>query len=224
MKFQTKWLTKNPVFSKIPYAELEELSNMVTSRRLHKGEFLCYQGDIWPYLVYVTSGKLEWTMLSAEGKEIRLFTLDSGNFFWAHSFFDDDPMPASLIVAKEAQVHLVKRDCLLPILYRNPEALFEVTRELTRTMRRAREIIYRLAFQPLTGRLANYIISSLDDPENQLLERDMTLNEVAAVCATSPEVVCRLLRQFQVDGIIEVSRTQIIINDWESLIKLAKIE
>ncbi|HEY61846.1 MAG TPA: Crp/Fnr family transcriptional regulator [Anaerolineae bacterium] len=197
---------------------------MVTSRRLHKGEFLCYQGDIWPYLVYVTSGKLEWTMLSAEGKEIRLFTLDSGNFFWAHSFFDDDPMPASLIVSKEAQVYLLKRDYLLPILYRNPDALFEVTRVLTRIMRRAREIIYRLAFQPLAGRLANYIISSLDDTENPLLERDMTLKDVATVCATSPEVVCRLLHQFQVDGIIKISRTHIIINDRDSLMKLAKIE
>ena len=224
MKFQPEWLAKNPVFSKLPPAELEELNSVVISRRLHKGEFLCLQGDIWPYLVYVTSGKLRWTMLSAGGKEHQLFALDSGEFSWAHSFFDDEPMPASLMVAKKTQVYLAKRDDLLPILYRNPEALFEITRVLTGIMRRAREIIYGLAFQPLAGRLANFIISSLDDPGNPSFERDMTLETIATVCATSSEVVCRLLYQFQTDGIIQITRTHITINDQDSLKQLAEMD
>lgn len=163
-------------------------------------------------------------MLSAGGKEHQLFALDSGEVFWAHSFFDDEPMPASLTAAKKTQVYVWHRDDLLPILYRNPDALFEITRMLTGIMRKAREIIYGLAFQPVAGRLANFIISSWDDPENPSLERDMTLEDIATVCATSPEVVCRLLYQFQTDGVVQITRTRITINDPDVLTQLAKMD
>jgi len=224
MKFQSEWLTQNPVFSKLPPAELEVLGRIAISRQLQKGQILCFQGDIWPYLVFVKSGRLRWTMLSIGGKEHQLFSLDSGEFFWAHSFFDDGPLPASLMIARKSQVYLFKRDDILPVLYRNPDALFEITRVLTRIMRQAREIIYGLAFQPLAGRLANFIISSLDDPENPSLERDMTLEDIATVCATSSEVVCRLLYQFQNDGLLKITRTSITVNDQKTLKRLAEID
>jgi len=222
MKLQSEWLIKNRIFGKLPPAELESIVQMAISKQLRKGEFLCFQDDVWPYLVFVKSGRLRWIMLSAGGKEHQLFTLTPGEVFWAHSFFDDGPMPASLMVAQKTQVFLWKREDILPILYRNPEALFEVTRMLTGIMRRAREIIYGLAFQPVASRLANFIISSLDDLENPSLERDMTLEDIATVCATSSEVVCRLLYQFQTDGLVHITRTRITIDDQETLKRLAE--
>ena len=91
-------------------------------------------------------------------------------------------------------------------------------------MRQAREIIYGLAFQPLAGRLANFIISSLNDPDNPSLEQDMTLEDIATVCASLSEVVCRLLYQFQEDGLLKVTRTSITITDHETLMRLAERE
>lgn len=223
-QFQPAWLTQNAVFSKLPSAELDLLKRSVIPRRLGKGEFLCHQDEIWPYLVYVKSGKLRWAMLSAGGKEHQLFALAPEEIFWAHSFFDDEPMPASLVAAQKTQVYLWNREDILPLLYRNPDALFEINRTLTGIMRRAREIIYGLAFQPVAGRLANFILSSLSDPENASLERDMTLEDIATVCATSPEVVCRLLYQFQTDGVVKITRTRITINDQDTLRQLAETD
>ena len=87
-------------------------------------------------------------------------------------------------------------------------------------MRHAREIIYGLAFQPVAGRLASFILNNLEDPSNPSLVRDMTLEDIAAVCATSPEVVCRLLYQFQTDGLLKITRTRITLNDLDSLERL----
>ena len=67
-------------------------------------------------------------------------------------------------------------------------------------------------------------MSSLDDPEHPTLERDMTLEDMAAVCATSPEVVCRLLYQFQTDGVVQITRTRITINDHDALRHLADMD
>lgn len=222
MSFQSEWIKNNPVFSKLPQKELEEIARSADSRWLNKGEYLCMQGDVWPYVVFVRSGKMRWMMLSVGGKEHQLFDLSPNQVFWAHSFFDDEPMPASLQAASKTQVYLWNRSFILPYLYRHPEALFDVTRILTGIMRQAREIIYGLAFQPIAGRLANFIISSMDNQENPSLEREMTLEDIASVCATSSEVVCRLLYQFQTDGLLNITRTHITISDQDSLKRLAE--
>jgi CRP-like cAMP-binding protein len=210
-------LAKNHGFRKIPVSELETLVSNSIYRRLNDREYLCIQDDVYPYVILIVSGKLRWVMLSATGKEHQLFMIEPGSVFWSHSFFDDQPMPASLVASKSTDVYLWHRDVILPSLYRYPDALFDVTKKLTATMRRAREIIYGLAFQPVAGRLASFILSSLEDSPDPSLERDMTLEDIASVCATSPEVVCRLLYQFQDDGLINITRTHITLQDLDTL-------
>jgi len=210
-------LANNHGFRKIPVSELKTLVSHSIHRRLNDREYLCIQDDIYPYVILLVSGKLRWVMLSTAGKEHQLFVIEPGDVFWSHSFFDDHPMPASLMASKSTEVCLWHRDAILPSLYKHPNALFDVTKQLTATMRRAREIIYGLAFQPVAGRLANFILNSLEDSPDPSLERDMTLEEIAAVCATSPEVVCRLLYQFQDDGLINITRTHITLQDLDTL-------
>ena len=210
-------LANNHGFRKIPVSELKTLVSNSIHRRLNDREYLCIQDDIYPYVILLVSGKLRWVMLSAGGKEHQLFVIKPGNVFWSHSFFDDQPMPGTLVATRSTEVYLWHRDAILPSLYKHPNALFDVTKQLTATMRRAREIIYGLAFQPVAGRLANFILSSLEDSPDPSLERDMTLEEIAAVCATSPEVVCRLLYQFQDDGLINITRTHITLQDLDTL-------
>jgi len=134
--------------------------------------------------------------------------------------FDDKPMPASLNAVQNLEVYVWPRDEILPVLKKYPEAMWEITKKLTGIMREAREIIYGLAFQPVAARLAGLLLNSLDEPDHDSLEREMTLEEMASVLATSPEVVCRLLYQLQTDGILRITRTQIKFEDRDALLKL----
>ncbi len=52
------------------------------------------------------------------------------------------------------------------------------------------------------------------------MQRDLTLVDMAQMVATSPEVVCRLLYQFQDSGAISINRFSITLHDRESLEKL----
>jgi len=88
---------------------------------------------------------------------------------------------------------------------------------LTRIMRQAREIIYSLAFKPVAGRLASLLLNQYSNQAKPALERNFTLNDLASTVAASPEVICRVLYQFQEDGILEVTRASITIHDLEAL-------
>lgn len=115
MEIQKVNLLTDRVLSKLPPHENIALHEQAIARTLRKGEYLCHQGDIWPYCVYLVSGEFTWTMLSSGGKEHVLFNLDPGEFFWAHSLFDDLAMPAALIAAKNSEVQLWDRSRILEV-------------------------------------------------------------------------------------------------------------
>lgn len=208
---------KTEVFGSLPAKERNILFKEAIPRKFQRGEYPVHQEEVWPYVVYVTSGQLRWAMLSATGKEHVLFYVDPFEVFWAHSIFDHQPMPGYLFCTQKTQVLLWDKETILRTLRRYPDAMWEVTGILTRTMRRAREIIYNLAFKPVAGRLASLLLQQYKNSADTSLERNLTLNDLAATVAATPEVVCRVLYQFQEDGIIEVTRASIQINDMNAL-------
>lgn len=207
------WLSQADVFNKLPRSECYDLAKMATCCRLGKGEFLCYQGSIWPNVVFITVGELRWVILSPGGKEFVPFAWGPGTVFWSHSLFDDLPMPASLRSSQPSEIYWWPREVVLPVLYRNPLAMWEITRTLVRVMRQSREIIHGLAFKPVAGRLAKLLLDHYSGQRETFLERDLTLREMADMTATRPEVVSRVLHEFRERGILQLTRESIIICD-----------
>ena len=210
-------LSQTEIFNKFPSAVRVDLARLATVRKLAPGEFCCHQGDLWPYVIFLVEGAMQWTMLSIGGREHVLFMLSPDELFWGHSIFDDHPMPASLMATQSSITYRWHRDVIIPFLYRYPETLWELAGVLTGTMRKAREIIYGLAFQPVAARLATLLLDRFSDPGNTSVERDLTLSAIASRVASSPEVVCRVLQQFQSEGVLEVTRATITLFDREAL-------
>ena len=221
MEKQIHLLANAEVLGKLPDAARAELEKFAVRKEIPRGELLCRQGDVWTWALWVASGKMRWTMLSAGGQEHTLLVVEPGSVFWAHSLFDDEPMPASLVATKDSVAYVWHRDTILPILYRYPESLWEINRTLIRTMRRAREIIYGLAFQPVAGRIANVLLNE-SHGDTKIVERDWSLDELATMVASTPEVVCRVLHQFADDGLLGITRTRITLNDRDGLERLVK--
>jgi len=210
-------LSQIKVFDKLPQTVCHTLIEQARYYQLQPDEFLFHQGDVWPHVVFLASGELRWAMLSVSSREHVLFMVRPDEVFWAHSFFDDQPMPTSLMAAKKAEVYVWPRDIILPVLFKHPEAMWQVTKIQVDTMRRAREVIYGLAFRPVATRLADLLLNSFYEQGGTAVERDLTLSDIAAIVASSPEVVCRLLHQFQADGILEVTRAYITLHDRDAL-------
>lgn len=208
------------IFSSLPPNERKNLFSEAIHRTLPKGQTLCHQDDVWPYVMHVASGQLRWAMLATSGKEHILFHVNAGENFWAHSIFDGQAMPAFLSTTEKSEVLLWSKDVILSYLTRYPDVMWQVTAILTRTMRQARKIIYNLAFKPAAGRIATLLLDqSSQEGGSGLIDRTFTLNDLASSVAVSPEVVCRLLYQFQEDGVLEITRASIHIKDRDALEK-----
>lgn len=223
MKNKTLKLSHIQVFEKLPELEIVKLLRLARRQQLQTGDFLCHQGDVWPYVVFLADGELRWVMLAASGREHVLFTVQKDHVFWGHSIFDNQLMPASLLATKATEAYLWPREVVYPVLMRHPQAMWELTRMHVGMMRRAREIIYGLAFQPVATRLASLLLESFYEQGDASMERDLTLSEIAAMVASSPEVVCRVLHRFQADGILEVTRAHITLQDKDALTRMVDV-
>ncbi len=211
-KFAQK-LAKDDVFSHLSTRDHEELARLAFVRKYHKGQYISMQDDIWARALYIKSGKLGWVMLSPDGKRQVVFRMGAGRVVWGHSLFDGEPMPAALEVMEDCEVCIWEGDVIMPILSRNVDAVWAITRKLVAIMRKVRDVVYGFAFHPVAGRLAHLLLNHYKDIEGEVAPRDLTLDEMAQTIGTTRELVSKTLHQFAGEGMIEISRVEITFTD-----------
>jgi len=208
-------------FSKLAVEDRYELARQAVRRTCQKGEFICWQGEIWSKVLVLVSGGLEWSMLSPQGKRQVVFRLEPVCAVWGHSVFDQEPMPASLEVMEDSEIYVWPSEIIVPIMSRNVEAVWDITLELITMMRQVRNIVYGFAFQPVSGRLARLLLDFYHPADGMSAERDLTLEQMANSVGTTKELVSKTLHHFADEGIIEINRMQFIFKDMEGLEELA---
>lgn len=214
-------LSKAPVFSKLTERERQELLERAVEKRFRKDEYVCWQGEVWSHVAYIASGRLEWAMLSPEGRRQVVFQLKPCDVVWGHSVVDGLPMPASLEVREDTLLYLWERDDIMPVIFRNAQAAWDVSHILIHYMRRVREVVYGFAFHPVAGRLARLLLSHYAHVDGKSAPRDLTLDQMADTVGTTRELVSRTLHRFADEGIIRVNRMEFAFLDRDKLETLA---
>ena len=215
-------LSKAPVFSKLTEHERTDLAAVATEKKYGKDEYVCWQGEVWPYVAYIASGRLEWAMLSPEGRRQVVFALQPCDVVWGHSVVDGLSMPASLEVREDTVLYLWARDSILPIIHQNAQASWDVANILIQYMRNVREVVYGFAFHPVAGRLARLLLTHYNATDGQLAPRNLTLDQMADMVGTTRELVSRTLHRFADEGLIHVNRVEFAFLDRERLESLAR--
>ena len=207
-------LSQDPVFASLSKPDLEELARRARLRTYAKDEWIVHNGDIWAYLLWVESGKINALKESGEGRSLITTTILPQEKFWGLAFFQEEmPMPVALVAEERSQIYLWPREEFLPFLLKNGKMSWEFARQMVTRMQQASEIVESLAFPPVPGRLANLLLDRYSSSGETPVARDLTLDQMAARIGTTREMVCRALYRFADDGIIEINRTEFLISN-----------
>ena len=218
-----KKLTQDPVFASLPIHDLEDLARQANSRSYKKGEWIVHNGDVWPYLLWVESGKVIALKESGEGRSLITTTILPQETFWGLAFFQEEmPMPVALIADENSIIHLWSRAQFLPFLLKNGKMSWEFSCQMVSRMQQASEIVESLAFHPVPGRLANLLLDRYSGSGENPVSRDMTLDQMASHIGSTREMVCRALYKFADDGAIMINRTEFIISNEHLLENIAQ--
>jgi CRP-like cAMP-binding protein len=206
-------LAQNQIFSHLTEDDFRILEANSHSRQFQSGDWIVHHGDVWPNLFLVKRGQVTAIMESPEGRSLTLVTIRAGDVFWGLAFFiENAPMPAALKASEDCELLLWSRDDILHLILENGQLSWELACLAIQRVQFASEIVEKLAFQPLTGRVARLLLDQFPASQN-VAPRHLTLDEMASRVGTTREMVCRILYRFAEAGAIQINRTEFVFTD-----------
>lgn len=222
MELLKEWLEKHPVLKTLDDSGYRTFVTHVARREMKKGEALVMQGDVWPYLLLVGAGEVDAIKVSSEGRSLVVTTFKAGDLFWGPAFFQSGaPLLATLEAHFPSSIYLWPRQRIESAFISNGRMSWELCCLMIQRMQRASTIVDELAFQPIARRLAGHLLGNFESAGDDLIQRNLTLDEMAARVGTTREMVCRALYSFADKKFINITRTEFILTDRDGLENLA---
>lgn len=210
------------VFSSLTVDDVRNIKRMAMQRSYLKGEFVMHEADIWPYLLFVMSGEFQVLKESASGRSFEIDNFGSDDIFWGLALFEDGkPNPAAIRASADGEILIWNKSQIEDMISANTQVAWGLFNLLAKKMARVGEMVEELAFQPLTSRLANLLIEQFDQAGDDVITRDLTLDQMATRIGSTREMVCKILYQFSDEAIIDIQRTEFKINDRTKLDQIA---
>jgi len=206
-------LSSHPLFSLLDEDAFQEIESIMQVQRFKSGEWIVHHGDIWPYLFFVQEGEAIAIKESSEGRSLTLTTIRQGEIFWGLALFiKNAPMPAALKTTQDSELLVWHYDSLMPFIMENGRFSWELSCLAIRRVQFASDIVEKLAFQSLTGRMARLLLDQFPAGQD-IVPRHLTLDEMASLVGSTREMACRILYRFAEEGAIRINRTEFVFID-----------
>ncbi len=203
-------------FSDLEDDNLHDILRHCHEINVDKGEVIVSENTPGDALYVIVGGEVKVTMISNEGKEIILSTLQKGEFFGEMSLLDGSTRSANVIsISSSSLLKLARADFLNHILP-NPDIAAGILAVLSRRLRAANERIINLISLDAFDRLARYFQKEAAAKGRPLIDGSVVFDrlpqsDIAATIGSSRETVTRMIKEMVELGYIAVSGRSIIL-------------
>ena len=210
-----------PFWDKLTKDQQERISDVIEFRRVKKGAHIHDSSAECLGLVAVKSGQLRAYILSEDGREItlsRLFEYDV-SLLSASCVMPDIQMNVMIQVEKDSEFWSIPA-CLFKNLMDESLAVSGYARNLLGSnFSELMWLMEQIMWKSLDKRLAAFLLEESSLEESNLLK--ITHEQIANHLGTAREVVTRMLRYFQNEGMVALTRGTIELIDGIKLKELA---
>ncbi len=214
-----------PLFQGLPQKELEELSMIIVDQVFKRSQTIFSEGDEGNGFYVLLSGRVKIYKLSLEGKEQILHILGPGEPFGEVPVFAGARFPANAETLAESRVFFFPRPAFIELIGKNPTLALNMMAILSGRLRRLTNLVENLSLKEVPGRLAAYLLFLGEKKKgNNLVELDVSKNQLASVLGTIPETLSRILARMDREKLIKASGKSIEILDRKKLEELASGE
>ena len=210
----TAVLKNVPMFASFPDESLRLLATLVTRKSVTRGTTIMVAGDPTDSLYIVISGRLKVMLSDAEGKEVILAILGSGEYFGEMGLIDDAPRSASVVSIESCELLCVAKREFKRCLAENFEMSMAVMRGLVKRLRDADRKINSLALLDVYGRVARLLIDMSEEVDGQkVVTKRLPKQDIAKMIGASREMVSRVMKDLQIRGYIELRPGGLLLRD-----------
>jgi CRP/FNR family transcriptional regulator len=210
-----------PIWNKLKPEHQERLRSVTELQSIHSGTVVHDGSPECRGLVLVKSGQLRAYLLSDEGREItitRFFERDiclfSASCVMPNMMFD-----VFIEAEKDTEIWVIPA-CLFQNLMEESLPLANYARDLiTNHFSEVMWLMEQIMWRSFDKRLAGFLVEESRIEETDCLK--ITHERIAAHLGTAREVVTRMLRWFQSDGMVKLTRGTVELTNKKALEKLS---
>ena len=211
-----------PIWKKLTPAQQEKLADMSELRRVRAGTVLHDGGVDCLGLLLVRSGQLRAYILSEEGREItigRFFEMDIC-IFSASCVMPNMQFNIVIEAEKDSEVWIIPA-CLYKNLMDESLPVSSYSNDLMAThFTELMWLVEQVMWKSFDKRLAKFLVEESLLEDTPLLK--ITHEKIANHMGTAREVVTRMLRYFQSEGLVALTRGGVELKDMKQLEQLAE--
>lgn len=212
-----------PMWDRLTDTEKEKLSSSAVFKTIESGSVIHNDSSDCTGLFLIRSGQLRAYILSDEGREItlyRLFEMDMC-LFSASCIMNSIQFDITIEAEKDTELWVIPSD-VYSRLMQSSAVLANLTNDIMSS--RFSEVMWlmeQILWKSLDKRLADFLLEESNIDGSLVLKT--THEKIANHLGTAREVVTRMLRYFQSERLIKMSRGSIEITDITGLRSLREI-
>lgn len=193
------------------------LDGSVQRFTFRKGQVVHRHGDACVGVIFVHQGRLAFTALSEEGREITLFRAESGQacVLSASCVFQGVESESIVTAETKTELSILPAAVLAQLMQENPDVERLVYRNAAQQYASALGTLQRIVFFSLEKRLAFFLKEECSRRKSPVFSA--THEQIARYIGSSREVVTRTLNQFASRGIVSLGRGTVTVLDQDAL-------
>ncbi|UAW98084.1 cAMP-activated global transcriptional regulator CRP [Halopseudomonas nanhaiensis] len=180
---------------------------------------IIHAGDVSDSLFYIVKGSVTILIEDEHGREMIIAYLNQGDFFGEMGLFDQSAAQqdrSAWVRAKtECEVAEVSYSKFRELSQRDPDLLYAVGRQMAERLRNTTRKVGNLAFLDVTGRVAGSLLELCKQPDAMThpdgMQIKITRQEIGRIVGCSREMVGRVLKSLEEQGLIEVKGKTMVI-------------
>ena len=217
MEFQSYF----PIWDKLNKAEQDLITDSLITRKITKGTVIHNGSMECTGLLLIKTGQLRAYILSDEGREITIYRLFDRDMclFSASCIMRSIQFDITIEAEKDTDLWIIPAELYQSIM-KESAPVANYTNELMAT--RFSEVMWlieQIMWKSLDKRLAEFLLEEISIEGTEKLK--ITHETIANHLGSHREVMTRMLKYFQNEGMVKLSRGMIEITDSEKLESLS---
>lgn len=212
------YLKKIDMFEHLSEDEMEALGGMTQVQDIPEGEPIYFPGDKADTVYMLKKGRVRLSKTSPEGKTITLAILEEGDIFGELSLAGEETRNTRAETLTSSFMCAASKEQFLNFLDENDDLKFEITKLIGDRRREVESRIGELIFRDSRSRVA-YILNDLfqnhteSDEGDQHPEIAFSHEDISDLTGLTRPTTSSILKDFETDGLIELNRKRIRLDD-----------
>ncbi|MFP4391595.1 MAG: Crp/Fnr family transcriptional regulator [Desulfohalobiaceae bacterium] len=221
-------LAQIPLFAGLPKPQLQKLARIAKTKTFQSAEIIFQEGQTAVGFYILLQGRVKIFKLSLEGKEQILHLFGPGEPFGEVPVFAGEKFPANAQAMQQSTMLFLARQDLLRLITQDPSLSMNMLAVLSRRLRDFTRLIEDLALKEIPQRLAAYLLHLQglqdNDAQEHSLSLDVSKGTLAKILGTSQETLSRTFNRLAKEGLVEIRKKNILIQNQTRLTQLSNGE